>query len=79
MSDAGYIDVDCGLSVYDIPSVKSVLDRHACCSMQCEEDDCVGLPRDDRCSVVTLSTIKATHNATCRFTVNTVRSGRIAK
>ena len=66
-----YIDVDCGLSVTDIPSVTGTLETPACCSTQCEDDDCI--PRDQRCAQMRLRTINATYNAVCRFQVNTVR------
>ena len=68
----GFIDVDCGLREGDVPSVTDILESHACCSMECEGDDCT--PREDRCSQVGLRTINATYNATCRFTVNIVRT-----
>jgi len=68
----GYIDVDCGLRESDIPSVSSVLDTPACCSMQCEgDDDCI--PREDRCAQVSLQTINAVYDARCRFQVKPVR------
>ena len=67
----GYTDVDCGLRESDVPSVTGILETPACCSIQCEDDDC--LPRDERCTHVGLRTINATYNATCRFQVNTVR------
>jgi len=66
----GHIDVDCGLSTSDVPSVTGILESPACCSMHCEGDDCV--PRQDRCSQVTLQVINATYDATCRFQVSTV-------
>jgi len=68
---AGFIDVDCGLTTDDVPSVLDVLNVPACCNMHCEGDDC--LARQDRCAQVSLRTVNATYNATCRFQVSTVR------
>jgi len=42
-----------------------------CCSRQCDGDDC--LDRQYRCAQVSLRTVNATYNATCRFQLNTVR------
>jgi len=72
VSATGYIDVDCGLRTSDIPSVIGVLQSGSCCSVQCEVDGNCSLPAD-RCAEVVLQTVNATHNATCRFLVNTVR------
>ena len=68
---AGYIDVDCGLRTSDIPSVIGVLQSGSCCSVRCELGGNCSLPADS-CAGVPLQTVKATHNSTCRFTVNTV-------
>jgi len=68
---AEYIDVDCGVSRGVRPDVTDILESPACCSIECEGDDCP--PREDRCSQVGLRTINATYNATCRLQVNTVR------
>jgi len=76
VSATGYIDVDCGLRTSDIPSVIGVLQSGSCCSVQCEVDGNCSLPAD-RCAEVVLQTVNATHNATCRFLVNTVRSATL--
>jgi len=66
----GYIDVDCSLSIHDVPSVTGFKESPACCSMHCEGDECVA--RQDRCARVVLRTINATYNATCRFQASSV-------
>jgi len=72
LAAAEFIDVDCGVSRGVRPKVTDILESPACCSMECEGDECP--PREDRCSQVGLRTINAIYNATCRFQVNTVRA-----
>ena len=73
---AGYIDVDCGLNMFDIPSVTGILDLGACCSIDCKGDACTQTEIDD-CKRVGLSVDDATYDAKCRFQVDTVRPAHI--
>jgi len=66
ISVAGYIDIDCGLSEDDIPSVVKILESPAGCNVDCDDDD--GCPASAvQCSRVGLNTVNATYNATCLF------------
>ena len=68
---AGYVDVDCGLRDSDVPDVTGILESPSCCSVDCEDDDCL-TSEGGGCNEVVLSTVNAVYNATCRLQVNTV-------
>ena len=68
----GFIDVDCGISESDVPSVTAVREIPACCSVR---HTAVG---GRSCTSVTLNTVNAISAPLCRFQVSTVRTRSIA-